>query len=99
MPISSIITDGFGPYGSISDVILDGFSSTGVTPYPLSIVISESNEYGISIEITLSTSHPLYPNDVLYPSDTLYPTEGIIISGDIVESTEYNITITQSGGS
>ena len=70
-----------------------------VTPYPLTIVISESNEYGITIEITLSTSHTLYPHVGLYPNDTLYPTEGIILSGDIVESTEYNITITQSGGS
>ena len=78
---------------------IDYFIQFVETPFPLTITISESQEYGISIEITLSTSHTLYPNDVLYPGENLYPTEGIIISGDIVESTEYNITVTQSGGS
>lgn len=68
--------------------------------YPINITIIGSNEYGILIELTLSAGYTLYPHVILYPSSTLYPTtEGIMLSRGLVESTEYNITITQSGGS
>lgn len=62
---------------------IDYYAHTEIvdTPFPLTIILSESNEYGISIEITLSAEYTLYPHVGLYPSTTLYPTTaGIILS-------------------
>ena len=69
-----------------------------VTPYPLTIVLSESLEYGILLSESLSTSFALVPSNSLTPSNTLTPTNGMILAS-VMESTEYSIVLTQTGGS
>ena len=67
--------------------------------YPLNISLSESTEYNITVVESLSANYGLVPSATLVPSDTLVPSNGITISEEITESTEYNITVTTTGGS
>jgi hypothetical protein len=59
----TVITDGYGTFGSASFVITEGYSSSAevVTPYPLTIVLSLSQEYGITMskahEYSINMSH------------------------------------------
>lgn len=45
----TVITDGFGTFGSPSLVITEGYTSGEATPFPLCISISKQTEYGITI--------------------------------------------------
>lgn len=71
--------------------LVDYFGQTEVvaTPYPLFITITQS----------LSAGAGLVPGDPLVPLGTLTPSNGFEFSGSVEQSVEYNITITQSGGS
>jgi hypothetical protein len=57
------------------------------TPFPLSIVLTESLEYGITITDAEALSFGLTPGLELVPSETLCPSNGI------------NVQVTISGGS
>lgn len=63
------------------------YGAVAPTPFPLSIIITESLEYGITLTDAEALSYVLYPIPGLYPATALYPTEGI------------NVTVTTSGGS
>lgn len=43
----TVITRGYGSFGSVNLVITKGFTSGVGTPFPLYITLSESLEYGI----------------------------------------------------
>ena len=47
----TVITDGYGTFGSTSFVITEGYSSSAevITPFPLCITIGKQTEYGITI--------------------------------------------------
>jgi hypothetical protein len=49
----TVITDGYGTFGSASFVITDGYSISAevATPFPLCITIGKQTEYGITTDM------------------------------------------------